>query len=139
MFNAFSWLSGAVTSIAGAVTSVIDSINAPESEKEKIKKVVATQINELKLKVLESQNELEKELTLRQKNDMLSDSWLSKNIRPLTLIFLLFLFTVLSLGGWFGFKSDSAILEIIKIWGGLGLSFYFGGRELTKIIKVKNK
>ena len=79
------------------------------------------------------------ELTKRQENDMRSDSWLSKNIRPMTLIAILtgyFIFAMLSA---FDIETNSKYVELLGQWGMLIMSFYFGGRTLEKIIDMKNK
>ena len=79
------------------------------------------------------------ELTKRLEADMASDSWLSKNIRPMTLIAIL--------GGYFIFAGLSAAsievnktyVELLGQWGMLIMSFYFGGRTLEKIMDMKAK
>jgi hypothetical protein len=79
------------------------------------------------------------ELTKRQEADMLSDSWLSKNIRPMTLIAILagyFTFAMLSA---FGIDTNTKYVELLGQWGMLIMSFYFGGRTLEKIIDMKSK
>jgi uncharacterized membrane protein (DUF106 family) len=79
------------------------------------------------------------ELTKRQENDMRSDSWLSKNIRPMTLIAILtgyFIFAMLSA---FDIETNSKYVELLGQWGMLIMSFYFGGRTLEKIIDMKSK
>ena len=73
------------------------------------------------------------ELTKRQENDMRSDSWLSKNIRPMTLIAILtgyFIFAMLSA---FDIETNSKYVELLGQWGMLIMSFYFGGRTMEKI------
>ena len=79
------------------------------------------------------------ELTERLKADMGSDSWLSKNIRPMTLIAILI--------GYFTFAGLSAAkidvnesyVQLLGQWGMLIMSFYFGGRTLEKIMDMKSK
>jgi hypothetical protein len=106
------------------------------------------QAEQAKLKLLEMQQngELAKlnadvseqhELTERLKADMGSDSWLSKNIRPMTLIAILI--------GYFTFAGLSAAkidvnesyVQLLGQWGMLIMSFYFGGRTLEKIMDMK--
>jgi hypothetical protein len=92
-----------------------------------------------KLAELNADNIEAQELTKRQSADMASDSWLSKNIRPMTLIAIL--------GGYFVFAGLSAgkidvnekYVSLLGEWGMLIMSFYFGGRTLEKIIDMKNK
>ena len=81
----------------------------------------------------------QQELTKRHQFDMASDSWLSKNIRPMTLIAILagyFTFAMLSA---FDIDTESAYVELLGQWGMLIMSFYFGGRTIEKIIDMKNK
>ena len=79
------------------------------------------------------------EVTERLKADMGSDSWLSKNIRPMTLIAILI--------GYFTFAGLSAAkidvnesyVQLLGQWGMLIMSFYFGGRTLEKIMDMQAK
>ena len=77
------------------------------------------------------------ELTKRLQADMSSDSWLSKNIRPMTLIAILagyFIFAGLSAAG---VQVNEAYVKLLGEWGMLIMSFYFGGRTLEKIIDMR--
>jgi len=77
------------------------------------------------------------ELTKRQEADMASDSWLSKNIRPMTLIAILagyFIFAGLSAAK---IDVNSEYVQLLGQWGMLIMSFYFGGRTLEKIMDMK--
>lgn len=79
------------------------------------------------------------ELTKRVQADMASDSWLSKNIRPMTLIAILtgyFIFAGLSAAG---IQVNEAYVKLLGEWGMLIMSFYFGGRTLEKIIDMRGK
>ena len=77
-------------------------------------------------------------LTERLKADMGSDSWLSKNIRPATLIFLLLAYSGFAVASIFGWETRGAYVELLGQWGMLVMSFYFGGRTMEKIAdKVK--
>lgn len=78
-------------------------------------------------------------LTERLKADMNSDSWLSKNIRPLTLIAILAGYFIFALMSAFDMDTNSAYVELLGQWGMLIMSFYFGGRTLEKIIDMKAK
>jgi hypothetical protein len=77
------------------------------------------------------------ELTKRQQADMLSDSWLSKNIRPMTLIAILTGYFVFAMMSAFGMDANKAYVELLGQWGMLIMSFYFGGRTLEKIMDMK--
>ena len=79
------------------------------------------------------------EVTERLKADMGSDSWLSKNIRPMTLIAILigyFIFAGLSAAK---IDVNSEYVQLLGQWGMLIMSFYFGGRTLEKIMDMKAK
>lgn len=72
--------------------------------------------------------------------DMNSDSWLSKNIRPFTMIFILSAYLLLAIGDgaeWFDVSDN--FVELLGQWGMLVMSAYFGGRTLEKIIDMKTK
>jgi len=108
------------------------------------------QAEEAKLKLLEMQQNGElaqinadiaeqQELTKRQQADMASDSWLSKNIRPMTLIFILVFYVVFAMMSAGGIETNQKYVELLGQWGMLIMSFYFGGRTLEKIIDMKNK
>jgi uncharacterized membrane protein (DUF106 family) len=79
------------------------------------------------------------ELTKRQENDMRSDSWLSKNIRPMTLIAILTGYFVFAMLSAFDIETNQKYVELLGQWGMLIMSFYFGGRTLEKIIDMKSK
>ena len=76
-------------------------------------------------------------LTKRTEADMRSDSWLSKNIRPMTLIFILAVYTVFAMMSAFGHNANEEYVTLLGQWGMLIMSFYFGGRTLEKIIDMK--
>jgi len=110
----------------------------------------AKQAEEAKLKLLEMQQNgqlaqlnadvsEQQELTKRLEADMTSDSWLSKNIRPMTLIAILagyFIFAGLSAAK---IDVNSEYVQLLGQWGMLIMSFYFGGRTLEKIMDMKSK
>jgi hypothetical protein len=106
------------------------------------------QAEQAKLKLLEMQQngELAKiaadtaeqqELTKRQQADMASDSWLSKNIRPGTLVFILFVYSAFAMMSAWDIEVNNNYVELLGQWGMLIMSFYFGGRTLEKIMDMK--
>jgi len=78
-------------------------------------------------------------LTKRAEADMKSDSWLSKNIRPMTLIFILFVYTAFAGLSAADIEVNNNYVELLGQWGMLIMSFYFGGRTLEKIMDMKGK
>jgi uncharacterized membrane protein (DUF106 family) len=81
----------------------------------------------------------QQELTKRQEADMMSDSWLSKNIRPMTLIAILLGYFTFAMMSAFNIDTNKAYVELLGQWGMLIMSFYFGGRTLEKIMDMKEK
>ena len=78
------------------------------------------------------------EISKRWTADMGSDSWLSKNIRPMTLIAILTGYFVFATASAFGIEVKQAYVELLGQWGMLIMSAYFGGRTLEKIMDKKN-
>ena len=89
---------------------------------------LAKMANETELYKTEQNN-----LTERAKADMGSDSWLSKNIRPMTLVFLLVAYSGFAIASIFDLETRGAYVELLGQWGMLVMSFYFGGRTMEKI------
>lgn len=77
------------------------------------------------------------EVTKRQEADMASDSWLAKNIRPITLIAILAGYFTFAMMSAFDVDTNKAYVELLGQWGMLIMSFYFGGRTLEKIVDMK--
>jgi hypothetical protein len=78
-------------------------------------------------------------LTDRLKADMSSDSWLSKNIRPMTLVAIFVGYFTFAMMSAFGHNANEAYVTLLGQWGMLVMSFYFGGRTLEKIVDMKGK
>jgi hypothetical protein len=96
---------------------------------------LAKMANETKLYETEQNN-----LTQRMQADMGSDSWLSKNIRPMTLIFLLAAYSGFAIASIFEYETRGAYVELLGTWGMVVMSFYFGGRTAEKMMdKFGNK
>jgi len=126
------------------IGGVLDKFITTDAEREEAKK----QLTDL---VLKAEQQAQDELTERQRIDMNSDSWLAKNIRPLVLVFILVMYSLLSLiDGNMGreiingvivptFKINSAYVELLGQWGMLIMSFYFGSRGIEKIIETMGK
>ena len=93
-------------------------------------------LKELEHDVIEMQ-----EITKRWESDNLSDSWFSKNVRPISLIFLtvsLFIYIILD-SSIEGFKVDEAWVDLLSSLLLLIYSAYYGGRSLEKIQNIKKK
>ena len=78
-------------------------------------------------------------ITDRWTADMASDSWLSKNIRPLALIAIFVAYFLFAMMSAFGHNAQASYVELLGQWGMLVMSAYFGGRTLEKIMEMKAK
>jgi len=123
-------LSGGAAELVKGVGGVIDNLHTSEEEKlaaeQKIKELVANY-----------EIEMEKNITDRWKTDMQSDSWLSKNIRPLVLIFLV-VSTVLLIfidAGIIAFEVKATWVDLLQLVLITVIGAYFGGRSLEKVKK----
>jgi hypothetical protein len=92
-------------------------------------KVLPPEDKEKALKLLEMDMVEMQEVTKRWNSDMTSDSWLSKNVRPLTLIF----FSISYVIGWFLDYSLENITGLLSLIVGA----YFGSRGFEKIKSIK--
>jgi hypothetical protein len=88
---------------------------------------------------LEAYKTEQNNLTERLKADMASDSWLSKNIRPMTLVFILVAYSTFAMMSAWDIEVNNNYVELLGQWGMLIMSFYFGGRTLEKIMDMKGK
>lgn len=89
--------------------------------------------------LLAAQANQENNISERWKADMTSDSWLSKNIRPMTLIYLLGAYTLFALLDGSGYKIAEAYVTLLGQWGMLVMTAYFGGRTVEKVMEMRNK
>ena len=118
---------------------VLDKVLPDPEAKNKAMAELAKIQAEGRLAELNADNIEAQELTKRAEADMRSDSWLSKNIRPMTLIFILLTYTVFGLMSAWDIEVNNNYVELLGQWGMLIMSFYFGGRTLEKIIDMKAK
>lgn len=108
------------------------------------------QAEQAKLKLLEMQQSGElarmaadtaeqQELTKRHVADMASDSWLSKNIRPMMLIALFVAYVGFALASVFDLDTKTAYVDLLGQWGMLAFGFYFGSRGAEKVAEIWSK
>jgi hypothetical protein len=121
--------SGATELIKG-VGGVIDNLHTSKEEKLAAEQKVKELISSYEI-------EMEKNITERWKMDMQSDSWLSKNIRPLVLVFLV-VATVLLIfidAGAISFTVQDKWTDLLQLVLITVIGAYFGGRSLEKVKK----
>lgn len=132
------------TAVAGpmggmAVKAIADKLGVPASIETVTQTLQQDPSLALKLKEIDCKEfEIEqKAVSDRWAADMASDSWLSKNIRPMTLVYLLTSFVGMALLDGYGFHIAEAYVTLLGQWGMLVMSAYFGGRTLEKIMGKK--
>jgi hypothetical protein len=123
-------------------SKLIDKLKPDPEAKARAQQELAVLAQSGELAKLANETELYKteqnNLTARVQADMSSDSWLSKNIRPMTLIFILVAYSGFAIASIFELETRGAYVELLGQWGMLVMSFYFGGRTMEKIAdKVK--
>jgi uncharacterized membrane protein (DUF106 family) len=128
-----------ITALLDVGMKVLDKFIPDPAEKAKAQAELLKMQQEGRMAELNADNIESQELTKRQQADMSSDSWMSKNIRPMTLVFILVVYTVFAMMSAFGHNANEAYVTLLGQWGMLIMSFYFGGRTLEKIIDMKAK
>ena len=121
--------SGATELIKG-VGGVIDNLHTSKEEKLEAEQKVKELVSSYEI-------EMEKNITARWTMDMKSDSWLSKNIRPLVLVFLV-VSTVLMIfidAGTINFVVEDKWTDLLQLVLITVIGAYFGGRSLEKVKK----
>ncbi len=136
LLNKAPSLAGDILSVAGDITGVeilknIGSKIKRSEELTPIDKEQAMQLLDMDIKEME-------EVSKRWLADMNSDSWMSKNVRPMTLIYLLVIFTVLVIGDSIdnGFHVEEAWKKIIESLLITVFIAYFGSRGIEKYKKL---
>ena len=122
--------SGGAKDLVEGVGGVIDNLHTSKEEKleaeRKVKELIASY-----------ETQMEKEISTRWQADMASDSWLSKNVRPLVLVFLV-VSTVLMIfidAGMISFEVESKWTDLLQLVLITVIGAYFGGRSLEKVKK----
>ena len=122
--------SGGANELVKSVGGVIDNLTTSKDEKleaeRKVKELVANY-----------EIEMEKNITSRWEADLKSDSWLSKNVRPLTLVFLIVCTMLLIFidAGAINFNVKDSYVDLLQLVLITVIGAYFGGRSLEKVKK----
>jgi hypothetical protein len=122
--------SGGATELVEGVGGVLDNLITSKDEKLEAKR----KIKEL---VANYEVEMEKNITSRWEADLKSDSWLSKNVRPLTLVFLIVCTMLLIFidAGAINFNVKDSYVDLLQLVLITVIGAYFGGRSLEKVKK----
>ena len=123
-------LSGGAADLVKGVGGVIDNLHTSQEEKleaeRKIKEIIANY-----------EIEMEKNITSRWEADLKSDSWLSKNVRPMVLIFLIVCTMLLIFidAGAIKFNVKDSYIDLLQMVLITVIGAYFGGRSFEKVKK----
>lgn len=135
-----SWFSnifsGSIGTVIDSVGNAIDKLVTSDAEKLQLHNELAKIQIEAVLKEQELELKYEEEISKRHQADMISDNWISKSIRPLTLMFILVMYSLLSISSGFNFQVTESYVELLGQWGMLIMSFYFGGRTVEKVSQI---
>ena len=122
--------SAGATELVKGVGGVLDNLTTSKEEKLEAER----KVNEL---VASYEIEMEKNITSRWQADLKSDSWLSKNVRPLTLVFLIVCTMLLIFidAGAINFNVKDSYVDLLQLVLITVIGAYFGGRSLEKVKK----
>lgn len=128
-----------LTALFDVGMKVLDKFIPDPEAKAKAQKELLEMQQQGRLAELNADSVEAQEVTKRQQADMGSDSWLSKNIRPMTLIAILIGYFVFAMMSAFDMDANESYVRLLGDWGMLIMSFYFGGRTLEKIMNMREK
>ena len=125
--------------IVGVGMKLIDKLIPDPQAKAQAQLELAKLAQEGKLAEIQADTVAMQETSKRWQADMASDSWLSKNIRPMTLVFILLVFCTFSLMSAWKIDVNESYVKLLGEWGQLIMLAYFGGRTVEKIMDMKAK
>jgi hypothetical protein len=125
--------------IVGVGMKLIDKLIPDPAAKAQAQLELAKLAQEGKLAEIQADTVAMQETSKRWQADMASDSWLSKNIRPMTLVFILLVFCAFSLMSAWKIDVNESYVKLLGEWGQLIMLAYFGGRTVEKIMDMKAK
>jgi len=96
------------------------------------------ELEEMKVLAAAAQNDADN-ITDRWKADMSSDSWLSKNIRPMSLIAIFLGYFLFAMMSAYGYNANESYVTLLGNWGMLIMGAYFGGRTVEKLAEMRKK
>ena len=107
-----------------------------EEERAKAERELEQMRAQARERAMKFQAEMEQELTERHKADMNSDSWMSKNIRPMVLVYLMVAWTVFAGFSLYEQSVDTAYVDMLRQMLMAAFGFYFTSRGLEKITSI---
>jgi hypothetical protein len=127
-----------IDDIIGVGLKIIDKVIPDPAQKAQAQLELQRLAQDGKLAELQADMNEANNISDRWKADASTDSFLAKNIRPLTLIFILGVYTFFAFMSMLGHETRGAYVELLGQWGMLVMTAYFGGRSLEKIMDKKN-
>lgn len=129
-----AWVGKIFGGLIGKADSIIDEVVTSKEEKMTLK-------NAMQQMLLDSEATVQENVTERWKSDMNSDSWLSKNVRPLVLMFLVVCTMILVFidAGVIDFKVEERWINLLEITLLTVIGAYFGGRSIEKVRNTNAK
>jgi hypothetical protein len=128
-----------IDDIIGVGMKLVDKLIPDPAQKAQAQLELAKLAQDGKLADIQADINEAQELTKRAQADMASDSWLAKNIRPMTLIAIISGYFIFAMMSAFDMDTNQRYVELLGQWGMLIMSFYFGGRTLEKIVDMRSK
>jgi hypothetical protein len=130
----FGEIVGFLSSIFKPAAELVDDLHTSKEEKLELKNTLTGMQNQLKVR-------LEEEVTKRWEADSKSDSWLSKNIRPMTLVYLMGLLTLFALtdGNIGSFTINAAYITLFQALAVTAFGGYFVLRGVEKVADKRKK
>jgi hypothetical protein len=128
-----------IDDIVGAGLKILDKVIPDPAQKAQAALELQKLAQDGKLAELQADMNEQNNVSDRWKADLASDSWLSKNIRPMTLIAILAGYFIFATSSAFDLNVKQAYVELLGQWGMLIMSAYFGGRTLEKIMAKKSE
>jgi hypothetical protein len=128
-----------IDDIVGAGLKILDKVIPDPAQKAAAQIELQRIANEGKLAEIQADMNEQNNVSDRWKSDMSSDSWLSKNIRPMALIAILGGYFVFAMMSAFGLNANESYVTLLGNWGMLVFGAYFGSRSLEKITEIRSK
>jgi len=135
-------LGGAAVSAIASRLGVGDSVEAVAKaiagDPAAAQKIAELELEMTKVAADAMKNE-DNNVSTRWNADMSSDSWLSKNIRPMSLVAIFIGYFLFAMMSAFGLNANEAYVTLLGQWGMLIMGAYFGGRTVEKLAEMKKK
>ena len=131
-----------IGSVISPIAELIDSVHTSGEEKQRLQNELQKIINNAELESQKIEAQFETEITNRHKSDMQSDSWMSKNVRPIIVMFLTGTFALMTLTdgtikiGEYIFTMKDEYISVYQILLVTVYGFYFSSRGVEKSVKM---